>query len=151
MDCVSWHPNCNYILSGSNDKTVRMWSYSDAQCVRLFQGGKGAVTCLSFSPDGKLAASAGEDRKVRVWDLAQGSQVKELRGHSSELVTLTWCQDSRNIVSGGSDGSVRVWDTGLGGDSVGESVAQYSCGGNSTVIGANFTDTNTLLMTSVQL
>ena len=88
MDFVAWHPNCNYILSGSSDKTVRMWSFTDGQCVRLFPAGKAAIATLAFSPDGKLAASGGEDRKVRIWDLAQGQMVKELRGHTSEVASL---------------------------------------------------------------
>jgi len=151
VDCAAWHPNCNYIISGSSDKTVRMWTYTDATCVRLFPGGKGAVTSVAMSPDGKQMASAGEDRKVRIWDLAQGTQVKELRGHLSDVSSVVWCQDSRHVITGTRDGSVRVFDTSTGGDTVQDTVVQYSCGLNTGIIGANFTDTNTLLVTAVEI
>lgn len=148
MDCVAWHPNCNYILTGSSDKTVRMWSYTDAQCVRLFPAGKAGITAVAFSFDGKLAASAGEDRRVRVWDLAEGTQLREFRGHASGIVSLVWAQDSRMVISGAGDGSIRVWDT--KGDSGSETMAQFSCGPNTSVVGTSFTDTNTLLVTATE-
>lgn len=154
VDCVSWHPNCNYILTGSLDKTVRMWSYTDAQCVRLFPAGKAGITAVAFSHDGKLAASAGEDRRVRVWDLAEGSQLREFRGHTAEIVSLVWAQDSRMVISGAGDGAIRVWDTATGatkGDIADTgTVAQFSCGPNTSVVGASFTDTNILLVTAVE-
>ena len=147
MDCVAWHPNCNYILTGSSDKTARMWSYTDAQCVRLFPASKAGIATVSFSPDGKLAAGAGEDRRVRVWDLAEGTQLREFRGHAAEVVSLVWARDSRLLISGARDGAIRVWDTAT--DTAGETVAQFNCGPNTGVVGANLLDTNILLVTAV--
>ena len=38
VKCVSFHPNCNYIMTGSDDKTVRMWDVQSGNCVRMFSG-----------------------------------------------------------------------------------------------------------------
>jgi transcription initiation factor TFIID subunit 5 len=57
---LQFHPNSNYLATGSTDKTVRLWAVADAKLVRVFPGHKGAVQALSFSPDGKFIASAGK-------------------------------------------------------------------------------------------
>jgi transcription initiation factor TFIID subunit 5 len=56
---VRFHPNCNYIATGSSDKTCRFWDVQSGECVRVFTGHNGPVYSLSFSRDGKLLASAG--------------------------------------------------------------------------------------------
>lgn len=60
LQAISFHPNGNYVATGSADKTVRLWCVSTGQQVRLFPGHRGSVHCLAFSPDGKLIASAGK-------------------------------------------------------------------------------------------
>lgn len=142
VDCVSFHPNCSYLLSGSCDRTVRMWSVTEGRCVRVLIGHKGAVTSLQVSPCGRLAASGGEDKRIKIWDLAEGKWIKELKGHTDTVNTLVW-GDSRLLCSGGMDGTIRVWDVGT---AEGESIGTYSVGGN--VLGANFTETNTLIVTA---
>lgn len=37
---LRFHPNCNYIATGSCDKTVRLWDITSGQCVRVFTGHK---------------------------------------------------------------------------------------------------------------
>ena len=32
-DVVKFHPNCNYVATGGSDKTIRLWSHSDAKMV----------------------------------------------------------------------------------------------------------------------
>ena len=57
MDCVTFHPNCNYVASGSSDRSVRMWDCVTGKCVRLMTGHKAAVSCLCFSLDGRFLVS----------------------------------------------------------------------------------------------
>jgi hypothetical protein len=47
---VKFHPNNNYIATGSGDKTVRLWDVQKAGCVRLFKGHTSGVSALDFYP-----------------------------------------------------------------------------------------------------
>lgn len=56
---VKFHPNSNYVVTGSNDKCVRLWDIHSGNCVRLFPGHFGTVYSLAVSPCGRFMASSG--------------------------------------------------------------------------------------------
>ena len=62
MQCVKFHPNGNYLATGSSDMSIRLWSLQDAESKRVLTEHKGMVTALAFSPNGKYLASAGRLR-----------------------------------------------------------------------------------------
>ena len=43
VTCIDFHPNCNYIVGGSDDRYVRVWDVLSGTCVRTFSGHKGSV------------------------------------------------------------------------------------------------------------
>ena len=69
MDTVAWHPNSQYIATGSSDRTVRLWDVGTGACVRLMSAQSACPTCLAFSPDGRQLAAGTEDGSVSVYDL----------------------------------------------------------------------------------
>jgi transcription initiation factor TFIID subunit 5 len=99
-----------YVASGSADRSVRMWSITDGNTVRVLVGHRGTVLAVSFSPCGKYLASAGEDRRVKVWDVASSTTVHDYRGHNDVVHGLVWLSDAL-LASYSTDGSVRVWNT----------------------------------------
>ena len=64
VTCVKFHPNINYVATGSADKSLRLWEVHTGKCVRIFTGHHATINSLSFSPDGRLLASAGDDRYI---------------------------------------------------------------------------------------
>ncbi|XP_069108729.1 uncharacterized protein [Argopecten irradians] len=40
IQCASFHPNSNYIATGSSDRVVRMWDNLTGNCVRILTGHK---------------------------------------------------------------------------------------------------------------
>ncbi len=107
---LSISPDGKHILSGGEDRTVRLWEPEHGKEVRMMQGHRGAVLAVAWAPDGKTFASAGEDRVVRWWDTATGRERAQLVGHTDRVRTLAFSPDGRHLVSGGDDRVLRLWD-----------------------------------------
>lgn len=87
---MQWHANCNYIATGSSDKTVRLWDVQSGECVRIFIGHRSMILSLAMSPDGRFMASGDEDGTIMMWDLSTGRCVTPLIGHTSCVWTLAF-------------------------------------------------------------
>lgn len=40
VTCTRFHPNSNYVATGSSDRTIRLWDILSGNCVRIFTGHK---------------------------------------------------------------------------------------------------------------
>lgn len=40
VTCTRFHPNSNYVATGSSDRTIRLWDVLTGNCVRIFTGHK---------------------------------------------------------------------------------------------------------------
>ena len=110
-------------LSGSWDKTVRLWDAESGSEIHRFDfnlpGHNHAVFCVAASADGRLGLAGSRDGRVWLLDLDQGRvlnhcdhpRTKERGGYGVNSVALT--ADGRQALLGSYDGIVRVWDVPL--------------------------------------
>lgn len=111
---IAVSPDDTMALTGSYDKTARLWSLKTGQAIRRFDGHVDRVLGVAFSPDGKLAATAGADATVRLWEVSTGRQLRLYDGHIGSVNAVAFSPDGRHLVSGGRDGTTRVWDVASG-------------------------------------
>jgi serine/threonine protein kinase len=124
---VAFSPDGRRALSGSADRTMRLWNVENGQELRCFTGHRDFVLTVAFSPDGKRAVSAGCDRTVRLWDVQNGQELRCLSGHTDLIWSVAFSPDGRRVLSGsggilGPDGTVsagtehaaRLWDADTG-------------------------------------
>eukprot|EP01038_Epipyxis_sp_PR26KG_P015920 gene15920-21600_t len=79
---VSFSPNGRRLVSGSWDKSIRIWDVETGESLLMFNGHSGAVYSVSFSPDGMRIVSAGSlDKSIRIWDVETGESLLMLIGH----------------------------------------------------------------------
>ena len=68
---IDLSPDGRYALSGSDDRTLRLWDLSTGEQLALLTGHTYDVTGVAFSPDGLTAYTSSRDGSWRVWDLRE--------------------------------------------------------------------------------
>ncbi len=68
---IEFSPDSRFLISGSDDRTVRLWEVETGVELNSIAAHQGSVNSVAFSPDGCFAASASDDKTVLIWDLEQ--------------------------------------------------------------------------------
>ncbi|KIM25798.1 hypothetical protein M408DRAFT_73853, partial [Serendipita vermifera MAFF 305830] len=116
VNSVSFSRDGRHIVSGSNDRTIRVWdAETGATVTGPLEGHTGSVNSVSFSPDGRRIVSGSWDKTIFVWDAETGETLAgPLIGHTDRVNFVSFSPDGRRIVSGSYDNTVRVWDAETG-------------------------------------
>jgi Tol biopolymer transport system component len=114
VTAVAFSPDGKTVVSGSLDRTLRLWDVASVQSLRTLEGHTYAVTAVAFSPDGKTVVSGSDDGTLRVWDVASVQSLRTLEGHTYAVTAVPYSPDGKTIVSGSYDGTLRVWDVARG-------------------------------------
>ena len=67
---VQFHPEYPWIVSSSDDQTIRIWNWHSRACVSVLTGHNHYVMCAQFHAKEDLVLSASLDQTVRVWDIS---------------------------------------------------------------------------------
>ncbi len=97
------------IVSGSKDKTVRVWDMHGNE-LAVCRGHEDRVSSVYVTNDGKIVSGSVDDT-ICVWDM-RGNQLAVCRGHENSVYSVCITKDGK-IVSGAYDKTVRVWNIGL--------------------------------------
>jgi WD40 repeat protein len=106
---LAFSPDGRHALSGSEDRTVRLWDVANGRELRCFEGHTDDVLAVAFSPDGKCALSGGQDRTLRLWDVLSGRELRRFQGHTDKVSSVAFSPDGRRALSGSWDQTMRLW------------------------------------------
>ena len=98
---VAFSPDGSKIISGSSDKTIRLWDATiGVEMLPPLRGHDDWIHSVAFSPDGSKIISGSSDKTIRVWDASTGVEIlPPLRGHDGLILSLTFSPDESKIVS----------------------------------------------------
>jgi len=85
---VAFSSDGRRIVSGSWDKTLKVWDAATGQETLTLRGHTDLVRGVAFSPDGRQIVSGSDDKTLKIWDAATGREVRTLRGHKDGVRSL---------------------------------------------------------------
>ena len=114
VNSVAFSPDGKFILSGSNDATMRLWETETGKERQIFKGFPSFIFSVAFSPDGRYAAMGGRDTTLYLWDISSGKELRKFSGHTGSIHSVAFSPDGQQLVSVSWDKTVRLWDVKTG-------------------------------------
>jgi WD40 repeat protein/serine/threonine protein kinase len=116
--------NGKTILTGSDDRTTKLWSVETGNALRTMSGQPGPVRACDLSSDGTLIVTADES-SVLLWDARTGERLlsQPIQGHGGDLTDVRFAPDRlvpsqkpgetsrlRRVLTASLDGTAKLWD-----------------------------------------
>ena len=126
VSSVAFSADGQRIVTGSQDKTAKVWNATTGEQLLTLKGGKGDIYGAALSPDGQRIVTAGGmagsgivPGEAKVWDASTGRHLLDLKGHNYSVFSAAFSPDGKRIVTAASErsyqsGEVKVWDASSG-------------------------------------
>ncbi|MFF3504997.1 trypsin-like peptidase domain-containing protein [Streptomyces sp. NPDC003247] len=110
---LAFGPDGKQLVSGSHDKTARVWNTADRQETGRITG-NAPVTAVSFGPDGRTLVTGDGTGAVQLWNLASGDALATVTDHTGVVWSISLHASDNTMITTGNDGTVRLRDATTG-------------------------------------
>uniref|UniRef100_A0A8C6PA22 Coatomer subunit beta' n=1 Tax=Nothobranchius furzeri TaxID=105023 RepID=A0A8C6PA22_NOTFU len=110
VNCIDYYSGGDkpYLISGADDRQVKIWDYQNKTCVQTLEGHAQNVSCVSFHPELPIIITGSEDGTVRIWH----SSTYRLESTLNYGMERVWCvcglRGSNNVALGYDEGSIII-------------------------------------------
>lgn len=87
VTCATFTPDGKHLVTGSVDKTAKLWELATSKCLHTFEGHSAELKKVIVTADGKQFVSTSEDGTAILWDLEEKILVKILGDKAKNIGT----------------------------------------------------------------
>ena len=106
--CIAFSPNGEYLLSGSEDKTIKLYHIPTDKIILDIEAHYAGVKDVDFFMEGRKIITAG-DKSIKIWNF-EGIKEKTFLGHYTYIWSFDVSNNNKYLVSASYEDYFRVWD-----------------------------------------
>jgi WD40 repeat protein len=106
-----YSPDGKSIVTGSYDKTAKVWDAQTYQELATLTGHTGIIWSVAYNSDGRYLVTASEDQTAKIWNTQTWQEIAILKGHMGPVTGAAFSPDGRFLVTSSADKTAKVWDT----------------------------------------
>ena len=110
LNSAVFSPDGQYILTASDDSTVRLWEQASGKPIMTYRGHERSVNSAVFSPDGQYILTASDDNTAQLWETASGKEIMTYHGHEGWVRSAVFSPDGEYILTASHDNTARLWE-----------------------------------------
>jgi WD40 repeat protein len=110
VNALAMTPDGHFVVSASNDQTLKVWDIETGEIVRTLDDHTGWVNAVAVTPDGRFVVLASGDGTLKMLDIETGEIVHTLVGHIGSVNAVAVTLDGRFAISGSDDPTLKIWD-----------------------------------------
>jgi WD40 repeat protein len=116
---VAFTQDGQFLISGSADKTIKLWNLKTGQLIRTLRGHTKTINTLAISPDNQFLASGGsDDTTIKLWNLKTGQLIRTF-ADGGQVGTVRFSPEGKNLIAvslvpNSVDRRIQAWDAGTG-------------------------------------
>ncbi len=107
---IDFNPAGDRIVTGSFDRTFRLWDFINLKELSEFEGHSKSVLAVAFHPVRNVIASGSLDETIRLWDMTSHRIIHTFKGHSGNIYSLDFSPDGKYLISASRDHTIKLWD-----------------------------------------
>ncbi len=131
------------IVSGSSDKTVKIWDAQTGELLNSIEAHDKSVYQVEFNPVLNQFASCSSDSTIKIWDAESAELIKMLDDNDCKVFAISYHPSGDYLASCGSNSLIYIWDLStskkiktLEGHNGTINVVKFSKDGNTIISGA---------------
>ncbi|GHN00173.1 hypothetical protein WSM22_16620 [Cytophagales bacterium WSM2-2] len=107
---VAVSADSNYVVTGSRDKSAKLWDLNTGREVRSFLGHDFTVSTVDISRDGKYLLTGSNDETVRLWEMETGKEIFSVNPVKEQIKHVAISPDMKFFVTAALRHNVHVYD-----------------------------------------
>ncbi|OUM63678.1 hypothetical protein PIROE2DRAFT_9750 [Piromyces sp. E2] len=94
------------IISGSRDKTIKIWDIKTNECIKTLYGHTGSILSLQF--DNNYLVTGSSDNTIIIWNIKNFEIIKRITKHNDSVLSVKF--NKKYLVSSSKDHTICIWD-----------------------------------------
>lgn len=96
----------NYLITGSSDRTIKVWDIENFKLITKLTAHTGAVYSLAIQNNNLISAST--DKTIRIWNLDTLKLSTSILAHENQIYCI-YCKDNF-LISSSLDKTIKIWN-----------------------------------------